>query len=184
MNIFTRHKNILLIVIGLVLVFFGYWYFFLSKKTPQVQNSTGGALVKTNDVAVSATAGNKKYDKEFVSGLLSLNTINIDTSLFASEAYQALSFPEKPFPVDYDFSHGRQNPFLPIGVRGAGNDITSERSADTSTNTFDTTSGANISETPAQNISGTSGAPVTATTTATTTTAPIKKTFPTNGLKR
>ena len=121
MNIFARHKHILLAVIGLTIIFFGYWYFVLSKNDSDSAqaNTSGGALVKTSDAPAAQAA--KGYDREFVAGLLSLNTINIDIEVFRSAAYQRLSFPEQPFAVDYNIPYGRQNPFLPIGMRGAGN---------------------------------------------------------------
>lgn len=169
MNIFARHKNILLTIIGLILVFFGYWYFVLSKKGVSNQkNATGGGLVKTNDATPSAVAGSKSYDKEFVAGLLNLNTINLDVSIFESLAYKALSFPEQPFAVDYNIPYGRQNPFLPIGVDAVGisTSITTQTASDL-TDTVDA----------ASSVSTTS--PVTPMAT-TTPVKPTQKTFPTN----
>ena len=168
MNIFTRHKNILFIIIALIVVFFGYWYFALSKKTTTpAKTTTTGGLVKTTETP-SALAGSKSYDKEFVAGLLNLNSINLDISMFESVPYKALSFPEKPFAVDYDIPYGRQNPFLPIGVNAVG----VLPSITTQNNPIPTPE-------PVENPSETT---VAATTTpAATTTAPvqpIKKTFP------
>lgn len=121
MNIFAKHKNILLSIVGLVLVFFGYWYFVLSKKNITNDSRAGtGGLVKSTENAASVQPASKGYDKEFVSGLLSLNTINLDVTIFDSVVYKALSFPEKPFAVDYNIPYGRQNPFLPIGINAVG----------------------------------------------------------------
>ncbi len=171
MNIFTRHKTILLSIIGLILIFFGYWYFVLSKKTAATTKQSGanGGLVKNTDSTPSATAGNKGYDKEFVAGLLSLNTINLDVNIFNSVAYKALSFPEKPFVVDYNIQYGRQNPFLPIGVDAVG----------ISTSITTQSSGPTVDVPPASVVETASTTP----TPAPATTTPVKptpKTFPTN----
>ena len=92
-------------------------------------------------------------DRQFVNGILTLNSVKIDVSLFKTPAFQALNYPDKPFEVDYAIPVGRGNPFLPIGVNGK---------ADLSINPQSTT--ASSTSTPAVN-------PVqpTATTTATTT---------------
>ncbi len=172
MNIFTRHKNILLTIIALILVFFGYWYFVLSKKdSVTTQNSTGGALVKSTDGTPSATAGAKSYDREFVAGLLSLNTINIDVAVFDSVAYKALSFPEKPFTVNYDIPYGRQNPFLPIGVNAVGisSAITTQQTQRVNNATTSVANPA-ASTTPAVSVAAT-------TTASTTRVNPSQRTF-------
>ena len=124
MNIFSQHKRILLGIIVLTIAFFGYWYFVLSKKSTTTGTSKTGALIKNVQSEITANAPEKTYDKEFVSGLLSLNNINLDITMFNSAAYKALSFPDKPFAVDYDIPSGRQNPFLPIGVSTGKNIFT------------------------------------------------------------
>lgn len=173
MNIFTRHKNILFSIIGLILIFFGYWYFVLSKKTPaKTTGASGtGGLIKTTETP-SATAGSKSYDKEFVAGLLNLNTINLDVSMFESVAYKALSFPEKPFAVDYNIPYGRQNPFLPIGVNAVGisSSITTQNSG-------------SATETDNSTVEEVSPATTTPPAATTTPVQPTKKTFPANTKK-
>lgn len=121
MNMFSKHKKILLTLIGLVILFLAYWYFVLLKKPTQTQNmNTGGltANVGQEEPVSSTTSSSAKVDKEFVSGILALNSVNIDTSVFATEAYKKLTFPDNPFPVDYALQVGRVNPFLPIGAVG------------------------------------------------------------------
>ncbi len=111
MNI-SNHKNTILIIIVVLLAFFGYWFFFLSKKDGSKPAQSGQGLTAQAPTAVAGTP----YDKEFVTSLLGLNSVNLDASIFQSKVYQALSYPEIPFIVDYIRETGRANPFLPIGV--------------------------------------------------------------------
>jgi|GEM_PF-1564774 len=107
-----NHKNILYILIAIIVIFFGYWYFVLSKKDT-TSNSSTALVAKTSTGATQP--GQKSYDREFVASLQAIQYIDLDTSILASPAYQALSFPERPFQVDYNIPVGRRNPFLPIG---------------------------------------------------------------------
>ncbi len=122
MNMFSKHKKILLTLIGLVILFIGYWYFVLLKKTEPVQNmNTGGltaGVIEADTNVSSTTDSSLKVDKEFVNGILALNSVNIDTGIFTTDAYKQLTFPDTPFFVDYAIPVGRENPFLPIGVVG------------------------------------------------------------------
>jgi len=114
MNI-SNHKKTILIIIAVLLAFFGYWFFFLSKKEAVQPNTTGNLTTQAPD------ASNTQYDREFVTSLLGLNSVNLDVSIFQSKVYQALSYPEIPFVVNYTRETGRANPFLPIGVEpGSG----------------------------------------------------------------
>ena len=110
MNI-SSHKNIILIIIIVLLAFFGYWFLFLSKKDENVPAQKGALSTQAPVVA-----GKTQYDKEFVTSLIGLHSVNLDVSVFQSKVYQALSYPEIPFIVDYTRETGRDNPFLPIGV--------------------------------------------------------------------
>lgn len=110
MNI-SNHKNTILIIIFVLLAFFGYWFFFLSKKDATQTTRANQSLKAQNPVA-----SNTQYDKDFVTSLLGLNSVNLDVSIFQSKVYQALSYPEVPFVVNYSRDSGRENPFLPIGV--------------------------------------------------------------------
>ena len=137
---FSKHKNILIILVLLVVSFFSYWYFVLSKKdATQTRNVSTGGLVKATDQSVSATTSEQlKLDRQFVNGILTLNSVKIDVGLFKTPAFQALNYPDKPFEVDYAIPVGRGNPFLPIGVNGkadlsTGTQVTA--SPATSTNT-------------------------------------------------
>ncbi len=115
---FSKHKKILLILIGIVVVFFLYWYFVLSKKntTTATNVSTGGLVQVDQNTSTGTTSESLKIDKQFINGILSLNSVKIDTDIFKYPAYEALNYPDKPFTVDFDLQAGRVNPFLPIGV--------------------------------------------------------------------
>lgn len=120
MNI-ANHKKTILILILILIVFFGYWFLFLSKK--DVQNTNTNTSIKTQN-----KVSNTKYDKDFVSSLLSLNSVDLNVSLFQTPAYKALSYPEKPFVVNYIRESGRFNPFLPIGIEGENiNNVTNNQ---------------------------------------------------------
>ena len=116
---FSKHKNILIVLVLIVISFFAYWYFVLSKKdTAQTRNVSTGGLVKSNDSSASSASSTEqlKLDRQFVNGILTLNSVKIDVGLFKTPAFQALNYPDKPFDVDYKLPVGRENPFLPIGV--------------------------------------------------------------------
>lgn len=131
-----KHKNTILALIGIILVLFGYWYFFLSKKDAQNSSDT---LVATNS-AQRATSSASMYDKEFVANLQTVRYIDLNTEVFGMIAYKALSFPEVPFEVDYNIPVGRRNPFLPIGADGvSGASAPVQPVSETATNTATST---------------------------------------------
>lgn len=109
-----KHKNIVIGITALILIFFGYWYFVLSKKD---SSKTDSALVETNGIENGTqTSGANSYDKEFVANLQTVRYIDLNTEIFSKPAYVALSFPQIPFAVDYNIPVGRRNPFLPLGL--------------------------------------------------------------------
>lgn len=112
-----KHKNILFSIIFIILAFFGYWYFFLSKKTNTQATGTTVVAGKTGTTGTQQPS-QKSYDKEFVANLQTIQYISLDTTVITTPAYKALSFPERPFQVDYNIPVGRKNPFLPIGAVG------------------------------------------------------------------
>jgi hypothetical protein len=113
MNI-LKNKKIILILILLLLAFFGYWFLFLSKK--DAQDSISQSNNQTNkNVKAETPSSNTQYDKEFVTSLVGLNSIDLNISVINSKTYKALNYPDKPFVIDYPIDAGRDNPFLPIG---------------------------------------------------------------------
>ncbi len=161
MNIST-HKNIILIIIVVLISFFGYWYFFISKKDSKNSQSSTSALTTQKPVDISSS--DAQYNKEFVSSLLGLNTVNIKTSIFKSKVYQALNYPEVPFVVNYSKETGRSNPFLPIGVDGSNGvqntgNTQSKNVSDTVLNTTSTSSTTTLNQN--QNSSSTNNSTTT-----------------------
>jgi hypothetical protein len=118
MNI-LNHKKTILIIIAILILFFGYWFFFLSKTDTNSQSSSKNSLQPQSSSQVK-TSGTP-YDKEFVASLLGLNSVDINVSVFQSKVYQALSYPQVPFVVNYSRESGRDNPFLPIGIDSSNN---------------------------------------------------------------
>jgi Ca2+/Na+ antiporter len=113
MNI-AKNKKIILILILLLLAFFGYWFFFLSKK--DAQDSINQSNNQTNkNVKTETASSNTQYDKDFVTSLVGLNSVDLNISILSSKTYKAMNYPEKPFVVNYSMDAGRDNPFLPIG---------------------------------------------------------------------
>ncbi|MES2986248.1 MAG: hypothetical protein V4686_03975 [Patescibacteria group bacterium] len=108
-----KHKNIIIGITAVILIFFGYWYLVLSKKGDSKAQSN--SLVASNNTQTSQSPVSA-YDKEFVANLQTVRYIDLNTEIFNKPAYKALSFPEVPFAVDYNIPVGRRNPFLPIGL--------------------------------------------------------------------
>lgn len=154
MNI-SNHKNTILIIIIVLLAFFGYWFFFLSKNEAIKPNQPSRGLTAQAPAVTTSTP----YNKEFVTSLLGLNSVSLDVSIFESKVYQALSYPEIPFVVNYTRDAGRNNPFLPIGV-----DVVKKTNTPTQVNESDTNP--NPSMVPATNATDT--APVSVLPTKTT----------------
>ena len=119
MNIASHKKTIAIIIIVLA-SFFAYWFFVLSKSNVPSSVDKNGKP--------QATASNTPYDKDFVSSLLGLNSVDLDVSIFKTNVYRALSYPEVPFVVNYSRESGRYNPFLPIGYEGSNttSDVTTQ----------------------------------------------------------
>lgn len=165
MNI-SNHKNTILIIIAVLFAFFGYWFFFLSKKDTTPKATQNGSLTAQAPIATAKTT----YDKEFVTSLLGLNSVNLDVSVFQSKAYQALSYPEVPFVVNYIRESGRDNPFLPIGV-----DVNKSQTAQAQVNTNSASSSTVQTPTNSAPVLTPATAPAKATSTAPVT--PKPKTF-------
>jgi flagellar basal body-associated protein FliL len=112
MNI-ANHKKSILIIIVILLAFFGYWYVFVSKKDALTKST---AQSSNQNLRTQVNISDTPYDKEFVSSLLGLNSVSLDVTIFESKVYKALNYPEIPFVINYSTESGRSNPFLPIGV--------------------------------------------------------------------
>lgn len=98
MNLFTKYKNVITVVVLLAVGFFVYSSFF----KPDATSTLTAADVNPAQTAV---------EQELIALLLELRSIRLDLSLFDDPAFQSLS----------DFSQelvsepvGRPNPFLPL----------------------------------------------------------------------
>jgi|SRR3989344_2446479 len=96
-------KNILVILVGATVLFFGYRYFFAEVPVEDLETSQPGTRT-------SAQAG-----KDFLVALVNLQQINLDTGMavlndpsFARLEDMSVSLPTE--------QRGRPNPFNPIGV--------------------------------------------------------------------
>jgi len=134
MNI-VNHKKTILIIIVVLLAFFGYWYVFISKKDADMSSGTKSS---NQNLKTQVNVSNTPYDKEFVSSLLGLNSVSLDVSIFESKVYKALNYPEIPFVINYSTESGRNNPFLPIGVNSesVNTDIFEQNDVDISTSSL------------------------------------------------
>lgn len=113
-----KHKNIVIAISAIILIFFGYWYFVLSKKD---KTASSNSLVASNSAQGTPPSAVTSYDREFVSNLQTVRYIDLNTNIFSQPSYKALTFPEIPFEVDYNIPAGRRNPFLPLGVEAGTN---------------------------------------------------------------
>jgi len=111
-ELFVKYKNIFLVVIIAVAVFFLYSFFFKG------DDETLNSLLK-----VQSGSGNSQdaaIGKEFLTLLLELRSLDLDETLFSDKSFQILedfSQEVKPQPT------GRDNPFLKIGNDPATPDI-------------------------------------------------------------
>jgi len=107
-------KNIIIFVaIGLVLVL-GYVFFL--KPAPAEPS-----LTSSSDAGTSATGGttastdqNSAITQDFLSLLLSVKSITLDDSIFATPAFNSLQ--DSTIVLTPDGTQGRPNPFAPIGT--------------------------------------------------------------------
>jgi hypothetical protein len=104
MEIFSKYKNIVLVVVIAVVVFSAYSFFF------------GGDVSVSDSMLSSDAIGDKQsaiVGKEFLTTLLELRSLKLDESLFSDRAFTSLKdFSQELSPQP----SGRPNPFAPIGV--------------------------------------------------------------------
>ncbi len=113
-------KKIIIIIVIAALVFFVYAIFF--KKDP-----TGETLINTGQ-GLSAEA--QAIGTQISQGLLRLEQIKLDKSIFTNELY--LSLVDRSEPI-IDEPIGRPNPFAPIGDISALTAVTSATSSKSAT---------------------------------------------------
>lgn len=114
-------KIILIVAIVGALGYFGYTYFISGKS----QNTSGGlettagfgSGVESGAPATSPTS-NIDMNNDFLSSLLSIQSIKLDDRIFSDPAFLALQDFNRPLLPDTD--PGRPNPFAPIGTDSSG----------------------------------------------------------------
>jgi hypothetical protein len=109
-------KNIktILIVVGALIAAVVVYSVFFSNKTDE----SGGTLISGNtsqpvDSSNQAAVSGVNISQEFVSLLLNLKKLNLDTSLFQDPVFQSLK--DKTISFEDPGGQGRPNPFAPIG---------------------------------------------------------------------
>lgn len=145
MNIIKNKKTILILIV-IIAIFFGYWFFYLSKKDVEVDAD--------KNLKSQTKTSNTQYDKEFVSSLIGLDSVNIDISILQSKIYNTLNYPENPFVINYPMEFGRNNPFLPIGFENTNinletqNQVIASSSINVITDTSTTTATSTVKPIP------------------------------------
>ena len=98
MNLFTKYKNIITILVVLVIGFFVYSAFF---------KPAGGDALIAQDISPAQTA----VEQELIALLLELRSIRLDLSVFDDPEFQSLTdFSQDLIPEPV----GRPNPFVPL----------------------------------------------------------------------
>ncbi len=115
-------KKIIIAVVILVLIVVGASFFSgeggnTTNPLQSLGSGTSGSPLATNAGAV--TAGNTNTDeinREFISILLNLESINLSDDIFSEPAFVALV--DNTVRLNQPGNEGRPNPFAPIGVDG------------------------------------------------------------------
>lgn len=114
----SKKVKIFAIVVGVICVLI-LAFTFIGNSTP-VANDTGltttAGTVTTDSSTLNAGMGATaapSADNSFAATLSSINSINLDTSIFSNAGYKAL----RDYPINLGTAViGRQNPFAPMGV--------------------------------------------------------------------
>ena len=108
------------VILILILAVAAGAYFFLSSKTnAPIASSTKSGLVAFSGAAPASSSGqvDTKNIDQFSSLLSTIESITIDTTIFQNKAYVSLR--DNPIEVGTDIV-GRSNPFAPIGADSTG----------------------------------------------------------------
>lgn len=110
-----RSKILKIILLVSVLIFLGVLYNYVVK--PKLASKSSSALVSSKDSNTStASVTNSTITKEteFLSTLLNISRINIDTSIFDSKSFESLK--DNHIPIVNTEPVGRTNPFAPFDM--------------------------------------------------------------------
>ena len=104
----SNFKKIIIIVV--IIVILALLFIFISKKSPDaipnLSSSTEDTSTNSQDAGAAAD--------DFLTWLLSVKSINLDTSVFSDPAFVSLN--DSSILLTPDGTEGRPNPFAPIGV--------------------------------------------------------------------
>ncbi len=113
----TYHK--FLIIFTLLIVIGGVYSYFSNSLTSEAALSS--SLGESQEGDLNYTSDNKiASDIAFISSLLSLTKLNIDTTLFMNKSFQSLR--DNTVKLDLGVS-GRVNPFAPVGTSFNQNNV-------------------------------------------------------------
>lgn len=112
-----RSKILKIILLVSILILLGVVYNYVVK--PKLSNKSSSSLVSSKDkntstATASATNSTITKETEFLSTLLNISRINIDTSIFDSKSFESLK--DNHIPIVNTEPVGRTNPFAPFDM--------------------------------------------------------------------
>ena len=109
---FAKIKNIIIfLAIGTIFVLI--YIFFIKKTTPTDSLITSSSSDAVGVEQTGSTTENALVAEDFLSILLSVKSIKLDSSIFSDNAFQSLR--DSSIILTPDGNEGRKNPFAPIG---------------------------------------------------------------------
>lgn len=144
-------KKVIIVLIVLILIVVGASMFSgKTSQTPSLQSTTTGgtaAPLTQNASTSQAMKDTESINREFVSMLLNLQSIDLNDDIFSEPAFVALI--DNTVRLNQPGNEGRQNPFAPIGFDSSvqttsleasvGNAVSGQTTDDTTTNNTETT---------------------------------------------
>lgn len=113
-------RNIIILAVVITLGIVGYKMFF-NKKAPAptggLATTSGVGAAGTQSAPTQASTSGAPVGQDFLTLLLSVQSIRLDDSIFKSKAFESLQDFNRPIPPDTN--PGRPNPFAPLGSDGA-----------------------------------------------------------------
>ena len=106
-------KNIIIAVVALIALVLIYFFFIKKSSDVPLTSSTGSPNVSAAGTDTSANP-TTDVNKDFVSILLSVNSIKLNDSIFQNQAF--ISLRDSSITLIQVGDEGRINPFAPIGV--------------------------------------------------------------------
>jgi hypothetical protein len=119
-------RNILIFVAIVVVLILGYFLFIKSSSSNQaslVSSSANTGSTSSSSPASTNGSGTAGVTEDFLSTLLSINTIKLDTSIFSNPAFSSLR--DSSITLVPDSTQGRPNPFAQFGNDGVSTSTSS-----------------------------------------------------------